>query len=397
MGPGASVLIDLQLNTQRHLWAELDDIVSRIRAIPHFGDFLQPAPFSALQIAAAEGPVIIVNSNKYHSEALILLKTGRPLAVSLGDIYEDVSRMSSEFLLARSARNLDAKRFKLALRSVLSTLWKLVVCPVVEQLRAIGLVEKSRIWWCPTSVLSGLPIHAAGPYSSGQRNLPDLYISSYTPTLSALIAARAGPPLLSQQPKLLIVGQPGPTLPMVDAEVRVVEELGDFVTSLVGQAATHDAVTHSLKDHPWVHFACHGHLLSRQPFDSSFELHDNTRLTLLDLIQSHLPNAEFAFLSACHSAECSDDGTPDEVLHLAAAMQCCGFRSVIGTLWAVVDTDGHQLSKDFYEYVMSKDSDKEQEVGFRKSGRALSEATKKMRKVKGMNLERWVNFVHIGA
>jgi CHAT domain-containing protein len=184
---------------------------------------------------------------------------------------------------------------------------------------------------------------------------------------------------------------------MVDAEVRVVEQLGNFVTSLVGQAATRDAVANNLKDHPWVHFACHGHLLPRQPFDSSFELHNNIRLTLLDLIQSHLPNAEFAFLSACHSAECSDDGTPDEVLHLAAAMQCCGFRSVIGTLWAVVDNDGHQLSKDFYEYVMSKDSDREQEVGFRKSGRALSEATKKMRKVKGMNLERWVNFVHIGA
>jgi CHAT domain-containing protein len=44
---------------------------------------------------------------------------------------------------------------------------------------------------------------------------------------------------------------------MVDAEVRVVEELGNFVTSLVGQAATRDTVANSPKDHPWVHFACH--------------------------------------------------------------------------------------------------------------------------------------------
>jgi CHAT domain len=399
VGPDANALIDLQLNTQRRLWAELDDIVNRIRAIAGFEDFLQATPFSILQIAAAEGPVIIVNLNKHHSDALILLKTDPPLVVLLADIYEDVSSMSSEFLLARSSRDLDAKRFKFSLQSVLRTLRRLVVCPVVEQLRAIGLAEKSRIWWCPTSVLSGLPIHAAGPYSSCQKNLPDLYISSYTPTLSTLIAARAGTAPPSQQPKLLVVGQPGPTLPMVDVEVRVVEELGNFVTSLVGQAATRDAVTNRLKDYPWVHFACHGHLHPRQPFDSSFELHDNTRLTILDLIQSHLPNAEFAFLSACHGAECSDDGTPDEVLHLAAAMQCCGFRSVMGTLWAVADTDGHQLLKDFYEYVMSKDSDREREMGFRKSGRALSEVTKKMRKVEGMNLEPWVNhdFVHIGA
>jgi hypothetical protein len=198
MGPDASILMDLQLNTQCRLWAKLDDIVSQIWGIPHFEDFLLAALFSALQIAAAEGPVIIVNPNKYHSDALILLKTGPPLIVPLADIYEDVSRMSSEFLLARSSRDLDAKCFQLALQSILRTLWKLVVCPVVEQLRGIGLAETSRIWWCPTSILSGLPIRAAGPYDSGRMNLPDLYISSYMPTLSALIAARAGTAPTSQ-------------------------------------------------------------------------------------------------------------------------------------------------------------------------------------------------------
>ena len=35
-----------------------------------------------------------------------------------------------------------------------------------------------------------LPLHAAGPYRKGQQNLPHLYISFYTPTLTALIRAR---------------------------------------------------------------------------------------------------------------------------------------------------------------------------------------------------------------
>ena len=35
-----------------------------------------------------------------------------------------------------------------------------------------------------------LPLHATGPFRKGQRNLPDLYISSYTPTLAALVRAR---------------------------------------------------------------------------------------------------------------------------------------------------------------------------------------------------------------
>jgi hypothetical protein len=137
------------------------------------------------------------NYHDYHSDALILLNTSSYLVVPLGDIYEDVSRMSSGFSLARSSTNLDAKLFKLALQSVLRTPWKLVVCPAVERLRTIGLAEKSRIWWCPTSMLSGLPIHAAGSYDSDQMNLPDMYISSYMPTLSEL-TAKAGTAPTSQ-------------------------------------------------------------------------------------------------------------------------------------------------------------------------------------------------------
>jgi len=72
-----------------------------------------------------------------------------------------------------------------------------------------------------------------------------------------------------------------------------------------------------------------------QPFLASLRLHSGNRLTLLDLIQARLPGAELAFLSACHSAA-GDGITPDETIHLAAALQFCGFRSVVGTLWANV-------------------------------------------------------------
>jgi hypothetical protein len=38
-------------------------------------------------------------------------------------------------------------------------------------------------------------------------------------------------------------------------------------------------------------------------------------------------------------------GTPDEVVHLASAMQFCGFRSVVGTLWAMEDVYGCDVTK----------------------------------------------------
>ena len=47
-----------------------------------------------------------------------------------------------------------------------------------------------------------------------------------------------------------------------------------------------------------------------------------------------MKNPEFAYLSACHTTV-GDEKSPDEVIHLTLAMQFVGFRSVIGTMWAV--------------------------------------------------------------
>ncbi|KAG1876045.1 hypothetical protein C8R48DRAFT_571681, partial [Suillus tomentosus] len=49
-------------------------------------------------------------------------------------------------------------------------------------------------------------------------------------------------------------------------------------------------------------------------------------------------NPRFAFLSACHTTV-GDEKSPDESIHLAAAMQFSGLRSVIGFMWSVEDED----------------------------------------------------------
>ena len=151
---------------------------------------------------------------------------------------------------------------------------------------------------------------------------------------------------------------------------------------LVGAEANHDKVLCGLQQHSWAHFACHGHLGEiTQPFRASFELHGGSSLTLLELIQAKLPNAELAFLSACHSAE-GGFITPDEPIHLAAALQFCGFRSVVGTLWAMDDEDGPTISKEFYKYMFRKSGN---EANFRDSAEALNVAIRAMRKT----MYRW--------
>jgi CHAT domain-containing protein len=112
-------------------------------------------------------------------------------------------------------------------------------------------------------------------------------------------------------------------------------------------------------------------------------------------VRSQLPAAEFAFLSACHTAELSDGSIADEGLHLTAAVQYCGFRSVVGTMWAMADEDGEGLAELFYKSMFSSD---EPGVPYHeRSARALRDAVQSLRRKKRLPLEQWVNFVHYGA
>jgi CHAT domain-containing protein len=178
-------------------------------------------------------------------------------------------------------------------------------------------------------------------------------------------------------------------------EMGVVQAVDTQVTTRFKAKATRTAVLSRLRDHQFVHIVSHGILEPGRPFEASFKLHNEKRLQLVDIIQSQLPDAEFAFLSACHTAELTDQSISDEVLHLAAVMQFCGFRSVVGTMWAVVDIDGPELAKYFYESVFSDEAQGGRH--YERTAGALRDAVLHLRQKGGISLERWVNFVHYGA
>jgi CHAT domain-containing protein/tetratricopeptide (TPR) repeat protein len=390
-GSMLQVPFDVQMKRYRILSEDWEKVVRRVRTVEGFGNFLQAVPFDTLRAAAVEGPVILIIISNYRSDAIILHINNPPLLVTLPSLQpKDLTHLTERLALAREtgAGAGPSKDIPLILRA----LWNSIVSPVVDRLAEMGVPEKSRVWWCPTSELCALPLHAAGPYRPQRKNLPDIYTSSYITTLSALIRARSSTSSHSVIPKLLVIGQPGEELPNVQVEIDNVRQLGDFVDVLVGAEANRDQVLYGLQQHSWAHFACHGHLgRNAQPFRASFKLHGSS-LTLLDLIQARLPSAELAFLSACHSAE-GDLTTPDETIHLAAALQFCGFRSVVGTLWAMYDEDGPMISKEFYKHIFRKPGNK---ADFRDSAEALNLAIREMRKSR-VPLERWILFVHIGA
>ncbi|KAH8991526.1 CHAT domain-containing protein [Lactarius akahatsu] len=368
---------------QRKLMKERDNLISQIQALPGFDCFLTSPSFDTLRSAASSGPVIIINHSTWRSDILILLHNTSPsLIPTPHDFYDRANVLKDRLLYSRHKYGLDSSHYDETLASVLEELYKLVGKPVINRLRQLNIPEQSR-----------------GPIPSDDgvvRYFLDLYICSYTPTLSALIQSRNrdSGSRSSDRPSILLVAQPDPSLPTVGGEIQVVRGLNTEVTSLISKAATPAAVIDGFHHNRFVHFACHGTLEAGKPFEAGFELYGDKRLTLLEIVRSDLPTAEFAFLSACHTAEVTEGSVIDEGLHLAAAVQYCGFRSVVGTMWAMVDEDGRDLAEHFYKALFSNSGCVPY---YERSAKALRVAVKKLRRKRRITLERWVNFVHYGA
>jgi len=326
----------------RELSAKRKELVSQIQALPGLEGFLKSPSFDTLRSAAVHGPVIIVNHSKWRCDILVVLHCTPPsLITTPDDFYDHAIELRNRLVRARNNKLLESRQYQRALRFVLKSLHELVGRPVIKELQRLKIPEQSRIWWCPTSVFCSLPLHAMGPIPSDDgvpRYFSDLYIPSYTPTLSALIESRKPSKSPFEKPSVLLVANPDDSLQDAWSEIWSVQGLNTVtrVTTLLGKRAKTSVVLEGLQDHQFCHFICHGNLVPEKPFDASFQLHEtryeSDRLTLLDIVQSRLPNAEFAFLSACHTAELTEGSIADEGLHLAAAIQYCGFRSVVGTM-----------------------------------------------------------------
>ena len=383
----------------RKLLEKRNELVSQIQEIPGFESFMKTPLFDDLRSAAASGPVIMINHCEWRSDILIILHNTDPLLVTTsGNFYNLAIELRNRLVRTRKDYPLESRQYQRALRSVLKSLYDLIGQPVIKELRRLGIPEQSRIWWCPTSVLCSLPLHAMGPIPSDDgppRYFSDLYIPSYIPTLSSLIESRKPDKSTMEKPSILLVAHPDDTLRQAWSEIWSIQRLDTKVTTFLGKRARNAVVLEGLRDHRFTHFVCHGNLVPEKPFEAFFGLHGNSRLTLLDIVRSRLPDAELAFLSACHTAELTEGSIADEGLHLAAAVQYCGFRSVVGTMWAMADQDGADLAEHFYKSMFS--ADQGGVPYYERSARALRDAVRALRKKKSLPLEQWVNFVHYGA
>ena len=260
--------------------------------------------------------------------------------------------------------------------------------------------ELPHITWCLTGPLTFLPIHAAGLYETKEKpKIFDYVVSSYTPTLTALLSAKRYPPKSSSSARLLTVCQPKTpgqnplpgTLQEVDAIQTIQSQTGQLdVTRLDDQKASVVAVLQHMKECNWIHFACHGVQNAINPIDSAFLLADNP-LTLKEIMRQSFSHTELAVLSACQTAK-GDSELPEEAIHLAAGMQMAGYGSVVATMWSIQDDDAPIIAAEFYKYLIDKASGDSRRAAY-----ALHHAVAHLREVKGEdNFAGWVPFIHLG-
>ncbi|TEB29798.1 hypothetical protein FA13DRAFT_1734139 [Coprinellus micaceus] len=436
MSPRRKVSLQEEAYAHANIAKQWGGLLCQVRAIPGFESFLQPAKCHALlQSIPNTGLIVIINVSSFQCDAIVMVEGVRiPYPIPLPNFSEDKAKQHQRDLgLELKSRGLRLRkgdpgadeehptrtgghyrqRRGTPIRRVLRGLWTDVVRPIIEVL-AISRFEDDgkdplRVWWCPTGTLSFLPLHAAGIYGPGMESesVLDYFISSYTPTVSALAeCVRKDRRIDESISGLFLTSQPdapglskiaGTTTEVrsiykraVDNGIRALKVEGDDL-------AVNDCLDH-LEEFSSVHLACHGYQNLEESLQSKFRFH-NGSLDLGTILRKDLKNADLAFLSACETST-GDVKLSDEAVHLASGMLAAGYRRVVGTMWCIGDKTAQEVSTSFYDWLFDhRDPGSGSRFDGTLSAYALHHSIQKLRDDLGDTddaILAWAPFVHWG-
>ncbi|QQM38696.1 CHAT domain-containing protein [Streptomyces liliifuscus] len=375
-----------------------------------------PRPSTAHPVADGR-TVAVINIGRLRCDALIV-RDGAITVVPLPRLsHAALIRQAGTFLWAVQRSQDPAcpredlyKAQHVAVPGVLRWLWHTTVRPVLD---ALGLTAPAgrgtpwpRIWWCPTGLMSFLPLHAAGDHgslydgSTGDGAL-DRVVSSYAPTLRTLeAAARRADALRGCSDRgpgdggLLVVAPEAPGtagLPQVPREVAAIRSHRPGSTVLFGAQATKERILQEVPRHAWFHFAGHGTQNAEVADSASLLPHDylsgGLRIGLSDLGELSLDGAQLAFLSACQTAV-GHLTLADEHTHIAGLLQAMGFAHVVATQWTVRDGAAAEVAAEFHRLAALYGNTFDPAF-------ALHAAVREIRNTRPRPYE-WAPFVHFG-
>jgi tetratricopeptide (TPR) repeat protein len=358
------------------------EVLAQIRRLPGLADFLLPPSSQALLTAAEDGPVIVANVSQYGCDALIVTPTGMRV-LPLHCTAAEADQQARLLVAAVSAKAIHG------VSACLDWTWDNVTGPVLDTLEALdALGSARRIWWCPTGPLTLVPMHAAGPAL-------DRVVSSYTPTLRALLHARTKADGPEAERQILLVGDPRtpgePPLSGAASELAAVRQCIPSAGELTGADATHGRVLAALEGSALAHFACHAAQELDDPSLGRLILHDRP-LTVRELAALRLGQAELAYLSGCDTSR-GGTALTDEAVSLAASVHLAGFPHVIGTLWPVSDIHAPHVAEEVYAVLTAAGT---REPRPDAAAIALHGAVRSLRRQRPGFPIFWAPYVHVG-
>ncbi|RSM00655.1 hypothetical protein CDV31_011704 [Fusarium ambrosium] len=425
----------------------------KIRALEGFEGFQLPLTESEMKNLASDGPIITVNVSMISSDAFVVTENGIewiPLPkMEYDTLQKKLEVFSRHGNVARTAipripEHQRSGNTCETLSGALRWLWDTAVGPILEK---TPLKETKRVWWITCGLAGRAPLHAAGNHSPGSNdNTVSRVKSSYISSFKALRHARVQQKRSLPQPTspvatvrakrnmLLVTVSHNPPYHDLDTsgEKEVIESVfGNHESPTVPVDFTHlrepspASVLRQLPNHAFVHFACHGASIDRDPSQSGLILvgkddQEQTipaMLTIARLEEVFMENplqvtagaGALAYLSACSTAEQTSSGLPDEAIHLANSLQAIGFRHVIGTMWGADDEAAGDIARRFYEGLL-EDEEKRRTDGIHGTGggedKGIDAAGALHRAVTGYSADMmgseskrllWCPFIHIGV
>jgi tetratricopeptide (TPR) repeat protein len=359
-----------------------------------------------LRHAACDGPLIVINESPVRCDAMLVEEDGIS-HVPLPDLCsEDITAYSKELKKIRTLRQRNNTNCTMAKQlEILNWLWTAAARPALDGLRSLGEAVEAgwpRVWWILTGRLSQLPIHASQCDSHFSESVMARVISSYCPSIRALIQSRQAQNSYNRVLKHVTISMDKtpdlPDLASAREEVKYVANPAARESFNLERPAKKDVIDKLTGAHVF-HFAGHGKSNASDPFSSCLVLRDwqQDPLTVEDLLKTERKPANqfLAYLSACGTGLNQAEDLLDESINLMSAFQIVGFRHVIGALWEVEDRSAVRMAKDFYAELRNHKRVTDYIVAW-----SLHQAAIKFRNRSfgnpNANLLGWVPYIHFG-
>ncbi|KAF2465628.1 uncharacterized protein BDR25DRAFT_239619, partial [Lindgomyces ingoldianus] len=399
--------------------AKLEKCVQDIQQLPGFNQFHKSLTAKQMQSCSKAGTIVVINITNLRSDAIIVTAHAfkvLPLPNLSAHQAEDWIKqdLTTTSLRDRGRKNKIYFQF-------LSWLWRECVKHVLDELHYYvqpSADDLPRIWWIGTGLASSFPFHSAGDFSAGlSESACYRVISSYTPTIKALEYAQGRANITTNIPsgrdpwRVVVVTMP--KTPCADDLPGTRDERSEVIAAM-GPSASVQSLEYpdvtsamgQLQRCNIAHFACHGVSDLVDPSRSGLILQtartttEEPRqdiLSVRDVSQAHLSQAEIAYLSACSTAQNQAIRLSDEVLHVVSGFQVAGFRHVIGCLWPSNDNVCVSIAKSFYSELVQDRAVRRD--GDRATAIALHKAVMKVRESKEYRKRPllWAQYVHFGA